>query len=78
MTRLKSITRYILIISFVSICYGQTLNVGDTLPTGLSFSWCANNGAFGLYDSLSLDEFNGATNDRGIHSVIWLMLFTSW
>ena len=78
MTRFKSITRYILIISFMSICYGQTLNVGDTLPTGLSFSWCANNGAFGLNDSLSLDEFNGATNDRGIHSVIWLMLFTSW
>ena len=78
MTRFKSITRYILIILFMSICYGQTLTVGDTLPTDLSFAWCANNGAFGLNDSLSLDEFNGATNDRGIHSVIWLMLFTSW
>jgi hypothetical protein len=67
-----------LILFLMSVCFGQTLNVGDTLPSGLGFSWCGNNGALGQYDSLFFDDFNGATNDRGVYSVIWIQLFTSW
>ena len=68
--------RYLFILPILSVCYGQSLGVGDTIPTGLGLPWCANNPTDN--DSLFLDDYNGAINEYGSYSVIWLMTFTSW
>jgi len=68
--------KYILLLSFFSICHTQSLDVGDTIPSGFGLPWCANNPTEN--DSLFLDQFNGAINDGGAYSVIWIMVFTSW
>ena len=67
----------IFIISLIlSICHGQELGVGDTIPSNFGLPWCANNETEN--DSLFFHDYNGATNGSGQHSVIWLMYFTSW
>ena len=60
----------------LAICFGQELGVGDTVPSNFGLPWCANNETEN--DSLFLHDYNGATNGAGQHSVIWLMIFTSW
>ena len=60
----------------ISICHGQELGVGDTIPSDFGLPWCANNETEN--DSLFFHDYNGATNGTGQHSVIWFMYFTSW
>ena len=71
----------IFIISLIlSICHGQELGVGDTIPIDFGLPLCANpnNEEMSINDSLFLNIYNGATNESGQHYVIWLNLFTSW
>jgi len=67
--------RYLLLFSFVSICFGQ-LQVGDIIPDDMGLPYCCNNEIEG--DSLFLHDYNGETNALGQHYVIWLNIFTSW
>ena len=62
----------------LALSMGQTLSVGDILPSGVSVPWCENNGPLAQFDSLYFDDYNGAINDRSEYYVIWLMMFTSW
>tara|TARA_B100001750_G_C15373341_1_gene528502 strand:- start:111 stop:908 length:798 start_codon:yes stop_codon:yes gene_type:complete len=71
----------IFIISVIlSICHGQELGVGDTIPSDFGLPLCANepNEYMMVNDSLYLNAYNGATNALGQYYVIWLKLFTSW
>ncbi|SVE19656.1 uncharacterized protein METZ01_LOCUS472510, partial [marine metagenome] len=67
--------RYLIIIPILSICYGQ-LTVGDTIPEYMGLPYCWNNDTES--DSLYLHDYNGATNELGQHSIIWLTIITSW
>ena len=68
--------KYLFLFFFTSIFYGQTLGVGDTIPSGLGLPWCANNSTSS--DSLFLDDYNYQVNDHGSYSIIVFMTFTSW
>ena len=72
--------KIIIISLLLSICSGQQLGVGDTIPSDFGLPLCANgiNNEIEIGDSLYLHYYNGSTNESGRHYVIWLNIFTSW
>jgi len=66
----------IILVFLMSVCYGQTLQIGDVIPESLGLPYCFNNGTGN--DSLLLHDFNGETNEMGQYSVILLNFFASW
>ena len=63
--------KYLFLLLFTSSFYGQTLGVGDTIPSGLGLTWCANNPTSS--DSLFFDDYNYQVNEHGSYSIIVIM-----
>ena len=72
----KMKNKIIIISLFLSFCYTQVYNVGDTAPSDFGLPWCGNNPTDD--DSLFLSRYNGAINETGRPYVIWMMGFTTW
>ena len=68
--------KYLFLLLLTSTFYGQTLGVGDTIPSGLGLPWCANNPTSS--DSLFFDDYNYQLNEHGRYSIIVIVAFTSW